>query len=132
MAHTIPNAATFKARHPRFAALADATVDLLIAEAARTVTTDWAEEDYADGIMYLAAHLIVMEGLLDPTGTALGVGNQIKKTKAGEVEVEFATDAAPSGNGNVRDLYSRTSYGKRYLELAARNGGLCSPAVLVV
>lgn len=132
MAHTIPNAAAFKARHPRFSALADATVNLLIAEAARTVTTDWSEDDYADGIMYLAAHLMVMEGLLNPTGAALGVGNQVKKTKAGDVEVEFATNSGAISATNVRDLYSRTSYGQRYLELAARNVGVGSPAVLVV
>ena len=132
MAHTIPTAATFKARHSRFAAVSDATVNLYIAEAARTVTTAWDENDYGDGIMYLSAHLMVMEGAIAPTGVSLGIGNQIKKTKAGEVEVEFATDAKKTGNGFSRDVYDATIYGQRYLELAARNGGMLAPVVLVV
>ena len=132
MAHTIPTAATFKARHPRFAAVSDASVNLYVAEAARTVTTVWAEADYADGIMFLAAHLMVMEGALAPTAVALGVGNQIKKTKAGEVEVEFAADAKPDGTSRLWQTYRATIYGQRYLELASRNGGASDAAILVV
>lgn len=132
MAHTIPTAVTFKARHPRFASVGNATVDLYIAEASRTVTTAWSEDDYGDGIMYLAAHLMVMEGAIDPTGVSLGIGNQVKKTKAGEVEVEFATDGRKTGNGFTRDVYDATIYGQRYLELASRNGGMLAPVVLVV
>lgn len=133
MAYTIPTAPTFKTRHPRFAAVADGTVTLYITEASRTVTEAWSETDYGDGIMYLAAHLMVMEGAIDPTGVALGVGNQVKKTKAGEVEIEFATDAKPAGNVSLlRSTYGLTIYGQRYLELAGRNGGVSDAAILVV
>lgn len=133
MSHAIPTAAAFKARHPRFAAVADATVNVYIAEAARTVTTAWSHDDYADGIMYLAAHLMVMEGALAPTAVALGVGNQIKSTKAGEVEVEFAADAKPDGTSSrLWQNYGATIYGQRYLELASRNGGASDAAILVV
>lgn len=131
--YSVPTAATFKARHPRFAAVSDGTVDLYLAEASRTVGTSWADTDGPDGIMYLAAHLMIMEGALSPTGVSIGVGNQIKKVKAGEVETEFSTDAKPDGiSGKLWATYGRTIYGQRYLDLAARNGGPSDAAVYVV
>lgn len=133
MSYTVPSAATFKARHPRFAAVSDGTVDLYLAEAANEVGTAWADGDGPAGIMYLAAHMMVMEGALAPTGIAIGVGNQIKKVKAGDVETEFATDARSDGiGGQLWATYGQTEYGRRYLALAARNGGQSDAAVLVV
>lgn len=133
MTYAVPSAATFKARHPRFAAVSDGTVDLYLAEASRTVGEAWSDDDGPDGIMYLAAHLMVLEGAIAPTGIAMGVGNQVKKVKAGDVETEFSTDAAPSGiSGKLWANYGRTIYGQRYLELAARNTGAASASVVVV
>ncbi len=133
MAYTVPDAATFKARHPRFVAVADGTVTAYLAEASRTVGTLWTDADGPDGIMHLAAHIMVMEGALSPTGTSLGIGNQIKKVKAGEVETEFSTDAKPAGiSGKLWATYGGTFYGQRYLDLAARNGGQSEAVVYVV
>ena len=133
MSYTVPTAAEFKARHPRFAALADGTVTLYIADAYAQVGDAWSDVDGPTGIMCLAAHLMVMEGALAPTKTSMGVGNQIKKVKAGEVETEFSTDAKPDGiSGKSWAIYGRTIYGQRYLDLAARNGGQSDAAVLVV
>jgi len=129
MAHTAPTAAVFKARHPRFAAVGDDTVALYLAEAGRSVTTAWSEDDYADGIMYLAAHLMFAEGALDPTGAAPGTAGQVKKVKAGEVEAEFAVEP---GRAGMWSSYEATIYGRRYLELASRNGGQPNAAILVV
>ena len=130
----LPTAATFKSRHPRFAAVGDATVDLYIAEAGNDVDANtWDAADYTVGVMLLAAHLMVMEGAIAPTKTALGVGNQIKKVKAGDVETEFSTDAKPAGiSGKLWATYGQTIYGQRYLMLAARNGGQSDAAVFVV
>lgn len=127
----LPTASEFKARHPRFGAVGDVTVDLYLAEAGRTVDEDlWAAADYADGVMYLAAHLMLEEGALDPTGAAPGTSGRIKRTKAGEVEVEFQSPPV-GGSGRSDALYGGSVYGRRYLELASRNG--CGgPTVLVV
>lgn len=133
MSYTVPSAATFKARHPRFAAVSDGTVDIYLAEAGDHVGAAWSDADGPVGIMYLAAHMMVMEGALSPTGVAMGVGNQIKKVKAGEVETEFSTDAKPAGiSGKLWATYGSTFYGQRYLDLAARNGGQSDAAVYVV
>lgn len=128
---SIPSAATFKARHPRFAAVADGSVDLYLAEAGNDVDAEiWDADDYPVGIMLLAAHLMVMEGALAPTGQAPGVGNQLKKIKAGEVEAEFSIAAMSSGNGGK--FFDATIYGQRYRELAARNGGAYGATVLII
>lgn len=133
MTYTVPSTSTFKARHPRFVAVADGTVALYLAEAGDQIGTAWADADGPAGIMYLAAHMMMMEGALAPTQTSLGVGNQIKKVKAGEVETEFSTDAKPDGiSGKLWAIYGRTFYGQRYLDLAVRNGGQSDAAVLVV
>lgn len=125
MAYTVPTATEFKSRHARFASIADGTVTAYITEAANMVGTAWADADGPVGIMYLAAHMMIMEGAAAPTKTAPGVGVQIKKVKAGEVETEFAVDQSRG--------FGATVYGERYLELANRNGaGLRSAAVLVV
>lgn len=129
MAHVIPTAATFKARHARFAAVADATCEIYLDEASRTVTTSWTERDYGDGIMYLAAHLMVMEGA--GGGSAIGVSGTISKVKAGDVETEFRATRG-TASGKIWTTYGATIYGQRYLDLAARNGGQSDAAVLVV
>lgn len=128
----LPTAATFKARHPRFAAVADATIDLYIAEAGIDVDADvWADADYAPGVMYLAAHLMEMEGAVAPTGKTIGTAGAIKKAKAGDVEVEYQA-MQTTGNSRLDATYGQTIYGRRYMELAARNTGLGGPIVLVV
>jgi hypothetical protein len=133
MAVTEPTATEFKARHPRFASVSDDTVTAYLDEAFRSVNDCWNEADAKSGTMYLAAHLMVMEGALNPTGNAPGIGNQITHVKAGEVETDFSTDTIPPGiSGQLWATYGSTIYGRRYLDLAARNGGQSEAAVLVV
>jgi hypothetical protein len=133
MSVIVPTATTFKARHPRFASVSDDTVTLYLADAFTYVNDCWNETDATNAVMYLAAHKMIMEGALAPTKVALGVGNQISRVKAGEVETEFATGAKPDGiSGKLWATYGGTFYGQQYLDLAARNGGQSDAAVLVV
>lgn len=133
MTVTVPSSATFKARHPRFESVDDDAVTLYLTEASRSVNDDWDADDAADAIMYLAAHLMVMEGALAPTKAAPGIGNQITLVKAGEVQAEFDTKGSDQfDRGELWETYKQTIYGRRFLELAARNGGQSDAAVLVV
>lgn len=133
MSVTVPSAATFKARHPRFASVSDDTVTLYLTEASRYVNDCWNSDDATSAMMFLAAHEMVMEGALNPTGNAPGIGNQITLVKAGEVQTEFDTKGADDGiGGQLWATYRSTIYGRKYLELAARNGGQSEAAVLVV
>jgi hypothetical protein len=121
MSHTVPTAAEFKARHTAFAAVADGTVDTFLAEASRSVSTCWAEADYADAIMYLAAHLYSEEQSAGGIKAASKAG-PIKRVKADTVEIEYAGSFLSDAN------LSSTVYGRRFLALRQRN----VPAVLVV
>lgn len=129
----LPTAEEFKARFPRFSAVGDTTVNLYLAEAGRTVSEDcWRAEDYADGVMYLSAHLMVEEGAVNPTGPSAGTSGAIKKAKAGAVEVEFQSQNMGGDTSRLWATYGTTIYGKRYVELLSRQGNGGQPAVLVV
>lgn len=124
MPHEIPSAAAFKQRHPTFAAVADGTVEAMISEAARSVSTAWSESDYADAIMYLAAHMIAEETTAGGTSAASKAG-AIKRVKADSVEIEYSGQASA---GALDAAYGSTVYGRRFLALLRRN----APRALVV
>jgi hypothetical protein len=116
MSYEIPSAAAFKQRHPTFAAVADGTVTSMLAEAARSVSTTWSEGDYADAIMYLAAHMIAEENSGGGVSAASKAG-PIKRVKADSVEIEYAGAAISDASlgGSI--------YGRRFLALRHRNAG---------
>jgi len=124
MSYTVPSAAEFKERHPAFASVADATVNAMLAEASRSVSTCWSADDYADAIMYLAAHLIAEEqsggGI-----TAASKQGAIRRVKADTVEIEYA---GRMSWGQLDAIYGSTVYGRRFVALMRRN----SPGVAVV
>lgn len=121
MAHEVPSAAAFKARHPKFASVADGIVTAMLAEASRSVSECWSEGDYADGIMYLAAHLIAEENSAGGMSAASKAG-PIKRVKADTVEIEYA-------GATMQDAsLDATIYGRRFKELRRRN----SARVMVV
>lgn len=120
MSHTVPTAAAFKARHVAFATVADGTVDAFLAEASRSVSTEWIEADYADAIMYLAAHLMQEEGAAGGQSSVAAAG-PIKRVKADTVEIEYA------GLFGLDHALGSTVYGRRFLALRDRN----VPRVLV-
>ncbi len=131
MPYTVPTAAQFKAKFPTFAAVADATIDLAIGEANASVDTTWVEADYQPAIMYLAAHIMTIDGVVI-AGAGLGDGagiinaGLVSDMKVGDVAVKLAGPAGgSSGSGSG---LSSTGYGRRYLELLRRN----QPAILLV
>lgn len=121
MAHTVPDAAAFKLRHPSFASVADVTVTAMLAEASRSVSTQWSEADYADAIMYLAAHLIAEENSAGGISAASKAG-PIERVKADSVEIQYAAGAKNDG------VFDTTVYGRRFKELRKRN----APRAIVV
>jgi len=122
MSYDVPSAADFKERHPTFASVADATVTLMLAEASRSVSTEWSEADYGDAILYLAAHLIAEEQSGGGLKAASKVG-PIASVKADTVSISYAK-ATSEGDASL----NATIYGRRFLALRRRN----SPGVLVV
>lgn len=132
MTYVAPTAASFKARFPGFTSVSDATVDAVLAEAILQVGESWLERDRVPAVLYLTAHMLIMEG--QPAASASEAMKNVtrgavKRVKVGDVETEFAGGSGSSsgGSGIVASL-SATEYGRRYLELLRRN----FPAIAVV
>lgn len=117
MPYTTPTAQQLKTRHPAFVDLDSDYVDAVIADAARLIDSTWFEADYQPAIMYLAAHMMTLEGNNDGDDKGVVVSERI-----GDASASYA---APGAQSSVSD-YQATSYGRRYLQLLRVN----QPAIL--
>ncbi|MCO5085149.1 MAG: DUF4054 domain-containing protein [Mesorhizobium sp.] len=130
MTYVPPTAADLKARFPEFTAVSNTLIDLILAEAIPQVGESWLERDRRPATLYLAAHLLAMEGepgrtLRGASGATAGTG-PVKRFKVGDVETEFAGNGTSAGGG--ASSFASTEYGLRFLDLMRRN----FPAVAVV
>lgn len=130
MSYQEPTAETFKIRFSEFVPVSDILVNLVLAEAIDAVGETWLERDRAKAQMYLAAHILSMEG--EPSRTTTGQGTAttgpVKSRQVGDVKTEFAGAGGASGGVSGGSGYLQTSYGRMYLELLRKN----FPAVAVV
>jgi hypothetical protein len=131
MAYVAPTAADLKARFPEFTSVSDTLVGLILAEASAQVGETWLERDRKPATLYLAAHMLAMEGEPGRSagGTGGGTSGPVRRRKVGDVETEFAGFGSSGGavDGNMSN-YSLTAYGLRFLDLLRKN----FPAVAVV
>ncbi len=121
MAFTVPTADDLKNRFPVFAAVDDATVDIMLAEAVALVDDSWSSQaDFTLGRLLYAAHLLTVEGY--GTGaeakTAGGGLTAFKTIKSGALTLTRG-DGAPAVAGGVET----TSFGQRFKDLQALNIG---------
>lgn len=121
MAYTDPTAADLKAAFPRFAAVADETVEFWLERARRKVDQSWTEGDYAMAQMLLACHYMTLNGL--GTGTesevnAAGLGD-FKSVRSGS----FSFTRKEGGDDADSGPMGSTSYGRQWQELAYANRG---------
>lgn len=128
MAYTPPTATDLKVRFPEFAPVSDALVSLILGEAMDMVGPTWMERDRKPATLYLAAHMLAMEGEPARSAGATGGGatGPVKRRKVGDVETEFAGFGGPVDGS--KSNYGLTAYGQRYLDLLRRN----FPAVVAV
>lgn len=121
MAYTEPSADDLQVRFPRFADVADATIEVHLTEARRSVDASWCEDDRALGEMLLAAHTMTLEGLGSGTEAELaaeGMGD-IRSLRSGSLQFTKSEAAMGSAAGEI----GSTTYGRRYLELLRSNRG---------
>lgn len=114
MAYSTPTAADLQARYPAFAAVADATIDVWIAEA-ESDTTSWtgdADTDRTRAVLALAAHKMAEQGL-STNASAQGVTSFKSGTFSASVSEVQAN----------RTGLDATIYGREYLALAKRHFG---------
>ena len=123
MGYDLPTAADIKARFPVFAAVGDAMIDAVIAEAKTYADTTWVEADYKPAVQYVAAHMLVKEGVLNPAGAvASGVSvGQVQSESLGDASITYADGGAAMGFTGLAADFASTPYGVAYLRLLRRN-----------
>lgn len=121
MAYEIPTAATLKAKYPAFAGVADATVDIWLADAAATaVDTTWREADYAPAILAFAAHRMALQNIGEH-GQVTGYARQgVTNLRSGSFGVSLDPDKAKAAASGSLDA---TPYGQEYKRLLGANKG---------
>lgn len=125
MAYTDPTTDDLQAAFPRFAAVADPTVEFWLVRARRSVDSSWTEDDYQMGQMLLACHLMTLQGLgtgAEAEAAANGTGDY-KTIRSGSLTLErFDRSSGSSSTGAQGELTS-TTFGRQWLELAKQNRG---------
>ena len=129
MAYVAPTAADLKARFPEFTAVSDVLVNLILAEAKAQVGETWLERDRKTATLYLAAHMLAMEGEPGRSagGTSGGTSGPVRRRKVGDVETEFAGFGSSASGASASD-YGLTAYGRLFFDLLRKN----FPGVAVV
>lgn len=133
MPYTIPTLSQFRTKFPTFAGVADATINMAIQEASASVDQSWFEVDYQPAILYLAAHILTIDGVL-MDGLQLGAvggvvaAGLVEEAKVGDAHVKLSGSASGSGGGGSASGLASTPYGSRYRDLLRRN----QPAVALV
>jgi len=125
MSYTAPTTATFKARYPEFANVADSTLGLILGESIAVVGETWLERDRAKAQTLLCAHTLTMEGEpdrsnADSTGVSAQIGAVTSVDIGGAVKLSFSDRAVSGASGEAAE-YNRTQYGARFLALMSRN-----------
>lgn len=121
MAYENPDADDLQAAFPRFAAVADETVEFWLTRARRQVDESWTEDDYQMGQMLLACHLMTLNGLgtgAEAEAAAQGTGDY-KTIKSASITLERFDRDSNAAAGTLQS----TSYGRQWLELARANRG---------
>lgn len=125
MALTPPTVPELKARLAAFAAVPDARIQLALNDAAQVVPVTWRAVDYVPAIILLAAHEMVLDGVLPGSSAAVGTPGAdapVASVSVGDVKVGFAKGGAiMSGGASWSNVLARTIYGQRFDEIRRRN-----------
>lgn len=118
-----PTAQSVKARFPEFVSVADALINLLLAEAIPQVGETWVEKDRSVAILYLVGHMLAMEGEPSRSSGATGgaVTGPMKSRTVGDVRTEFAGFSSSTGGAVTDAGYEMTAYGRQFLRLLRLN-----------
>lgn len=132
MPYALPTLQQFRTKFPTFADVGNDTIEDAIEEASASVDTSWIEADYQPAILYLAAHILTVNGALfgalgGGVGGIVGAG-LVSEVKLGDAQVKLGSSSGGSGGGSSGSDLASTPYGLQYLRLLRRN----QPAVALV
>jgi hypothetical protein len=117
MTELTPTATSIKLRFPEFASVDDLVIEFAIEEALVEIGEDWTT-GYNVAINYLTAHFIASAVAASASGGS--GGEDIASESIGRLSITYAKDTASSASADDK---TSTSYGRRYVELLARNFG---------
>lgn len=123
MAYTVPDYAAFIARFPIFdntVTWPQSVVELVIAEAARTIDTTWREVDYEPAILYLSAHLLALDNSEEGGEIEIGGPQVLASESFAGMSMGYKAVGSPDGSAGASS-YGATSYGRRYYTLLRNN-----------
>lgn len=106
---------SMKLKFPEFADETDAAIGFALEEASRNVDDSWLPKDQDLGLMYLAAHYLMVSISRRESGS----GQQVASERMGEMSITYKTADQPKA-AESSDL-TTTPYGTRFLELAHLN-----------
>ena len=118
MSITPPPAADLKARYPALAAVADATINVVMADAAQWVDDRWREADRVPAVLALTAHFLAIEGAVSGDASS-AINGPVASSKVGDVAVTFARRGG-AAQGDMSG-FGETAYGQAFLRLRRRN-----------
>ena len=95
------------------AVVPDATVDQFLATASCTLCADAWGAKFAEGSVWMAAHMLSDAGVLNPA--APGSGGVVTSLKTGDESIGFSSPTAPSGGSGSDAWLSSTKYGQRVM-----------------
>lgn len=111
MPQTVPTLAAFQAQFPELTAITQAKVDRYGA-----VALEITGSTSAMCVLYLTAHLFSL-GEVENSGEPDGGAGEIKQEMTGPYSRTFVTQASKDGEA----FYTRTPYGRMFLELERRS-----------
>ena len=127
MPYVAPTVADLKLRFPVFNGVADSVLQGALEEAANKVDTTWREVDFQPAQLLYAAHVLTMDGHgsgREAKFAALGDAG-ISQIKISSLSVSLNKNAGEQVK--TSSTLSKTSFGKRYLDLLRVN----HPAIVV-
>lgn len=131
MPFVIPTVAMFRAKFPTFPSVEDDRLEQAFDDAASEIDANvWSEGDYQPGVLYLAAHLLIVDGVI-AAGEAEVSSPEItdkiasaQSIKVGDTQITFSSGGSAgitaSSSGGASNT-SATVYGQRYEVLRRRN-----------
>ena len=126
MPYATPTPTDFKLRYPEFAAVADATVVVLVSEAEGEVGPTWIDNDRRPAVMALAAHFLAVQGFAHAQtdgSTITPVAGPLRSSKVGDVEESYGASGrvGSMADANPSSDLDATAYGQRLIELRRRS-----------
>ena len=122
MAYVAPTPGDLKATFPAFSAVPDATVQIWLDRAARSVDQSWTEGDFAYARILLAAHLMVANriGGIGAAAEFAGLPEGVTDVRSGSFSMSISSEVAAAA---VAGGYGSTPYGRQFAALLQANKG---------